>query len=124
MGCTREEALKKKRDYYRKNRDAIIKYQYAYKKTKRGREVNYLSHIKSMYKLTSIDYNSLLNKQAGLCAICRGLGPLKVDHCHSTGRVRGLLCHSCNVALGSFKDNIVNLSRAIGYVTRGFYSAL
>lgn len=55
------------------------------------------------------------------CFIC-GASPNDTricrDHCHSTGLVRGNLCHNCNVALGHFKDNIVTLERALDYLKR------
>ena len=63
---------------------------------------------------------SLYEKQQNKCAICnqepstkRGL---HVDHCHKTGKVRGLLCHGCNVSLGNFKDDVSLLNNAIEYL--------
>ena len=50
------------------------------------------------------------------CAICREEVPLAVDHCHTTGSIRGLLCGNCNQGLGRFKDNIVSLNNAIKYL--------
>lgn len=65
----------------------------------------------------------LLNSQKNKCAICKNpfdeserAKMALVDHDHSTGRIRGLLCRDCNVALGTFKDNIGYLSRAIQYL--------
>ena len=43
---------------------------------------------------------------------------LVVDHCHKTGKIRGLICDSCNVGLGRFKDNIDNLKNAIKYLEK------
>lgn len=64
-------------------------------------------------------YVYLFDKQNGICAIC-GSPPsdkrLAVDHCHTTGKIRGLLCSSCNCALGLFKDNTELLDRAAGYL--------
>lgn len=60
--------------------------------------------------------------QDGLCAICKtplvGLDPRKThaDHCHVTGRARGILCHSCNIGLGMFSDNPTRLQAAIDYL--------
>lgn len=42
----------------------------------------------------------------------------KVDHCHDTGRVRGMLCHGCNTALGKLGDNVAGLRRALEYLTK------
>lgn len=71
--------------------------------------------------VTYEEYEELLAKQAGLCAICDG-GPngkdpvLHIDHDHRTGVLRGLLCHSCNTSLGHFRDDPKVLQRAINYL--------
>jgi len=72
------------------------------------------------YGLSYEAYQVLLAAQGGKCAIC--LKPplagktLNVDHCHDSGKVRGLLCRPCNTGLGSFKDNAGRLRRAITYL--------
>lgn len=63
----------------------------------------------------------MLSAQGGTCAICKspdpkGKGKFHVDHCHSTGRVRGLLCHACNLALGHMHDDPVRLREAALYL--------
>lgn len=62
---------------------------------------------KSNYGLTQEQYDALLEKQGGRCAIvgCESEGPLHVDHCHDSGTVRGLLCGGCNKALGFIRNN-------------------
>jgi hypothetical protein len=70
-------------------------------------------------------YSDLMLAQDGKCAICkcdsgtnnRG-DRLAVDHCHSTGKIRGLLCHKCNTAIGLLKDSKENLLEAIRYLTK------
>lgn len=66
------------------------------------------------------EYAEMFVAQGGVCAICpRGPEPnrrLAVDHCHETGRVRGLLCTRCNLGLGYFGDNEDLLMNAIGYL--------
>ena len=80
--------------------------------------------VKYAYGMRSADFDALLISQAGRCAICRhpfGItrkdGPC-VDHCHRTGRVRGLLCHGCNVLCGTLEmdrgDGVIE--RAILYL--------
>lgn len=68
----------------------------------------------------SIDEFFELNKsQSGLCKICsrdNGNKRLSVDHCHSTGKVRGLLCGKCNTAIGFFKDDASLIKNAIEYI--------
>lgn len=82
------------------------------------------------YGLTRETYNALLASQGGGCAICgatesRDSDPrtgkrrsLHIDHCHRTGRVRGLLCASCNLGLGKFSDDTERMRRAIEYLER------
>lgn len=68
--------------------------------------------------LTRQSYEAMYASQAGLCAICRGeFGRIPyIDHDHTTGVVRGLLCFHCNTALGHFRDSVENMRRAIRYV--------
>jgi len=66
-------------------------------------------------------YYELLNKQHSLCAICKvDIKPIgfntHLDHCHVSGKVRGILCGSCNRGLGQFKDNPITLAAAIVYL--------
>ena len=68
------------------------------------------------YGITIEQYNSMFKRQKGLCAICRDDTKLFIDHCHSKGHVRGLLCSSCNFGLGKFRDNRELLKRASLYL--------
>lgn len=73
------------------------------------------------YGLTEDQYQSLMAKQHSKCAICKvGLiahgKNTHTDHCHKTGRVRGLLCPACNQGLGRFKDDPIRLAVAIAYL--------
>jgi len=63
-------------------------------------EVRRRHNLKSRYGLTAAEVSEKLTAQNGLCGICAN-PPVKavVDHCHSTGKVRGILCHTCNIAL-------------------------
>jgi len=77
--------------------------------------------MKSTFNLTIEDYNILFEKQNGCCAICNRHQTefkkrLAIDHCHTTNVIRGLLCSSCNTALGLLKDNIGALRNAIEYL--------
>ncbi len=78
--------------------------------------------------LTGEHYNKLLLEQNGVCAICLGnetiervkggYKDLAIDHCHKTGKVRGLLCNKCNYAIGYLKDNPKNAQRAMEYLEK------
>lgn len=73
--------------------------------------------LKSRYGISLGEYLEMLRGQNGVCAVCGGGGAkLHVDHCHDTGRVRGLLCGSCNRALGLLKDDVERLRKAIDYL--------
>lgn len=87
-----------------------------HRKTKRKDYV-----LNKTYSLSLEEYNDMLVKQQGVCQIC--LRPpinraLAVDHCHKTGKIRGLLCGSCNTALGSMQDNPDRLRQAALYLER------
>lgn len=77
--------------------------------------------VKTTYGLDRESYDILLDKSQGVCDICKT--PCKtnknltIDHCHTTGKVRGLLCNVCNRALGLFKDRVDLLKSAIDYLT-------
>ena len=81
--------------------------------------------LKHKFGITEIQYNEMLKNQNNACAICKSTESgdsrttkLAVDHCHETGVVRGLLCSSCNKAIGFLKDSIENLKNAIGYLKK------
>jgi hypothetical protein len=76
------------------------------------------THLKTKYGMTLERYDELLASQGGGCAICGkppGDTALHVDHCHQTGRVRGLLCFSCNAGLGQFRHDPQLLEAAMTY---------
>lgn len=80
------------------------------------------SKLKRTYGLTVGDFEELKKSQGGGCAICRTPFPdtpnPHVDHNHSTGKVRGLLCSQCNVGIGMFKDDPLRLNLAKEYLER------
>ena len=77
-------------------------------------------HLRRKYGITQADYEALLAKQRGGCAICgrkpSGKISLHVDHEHGTGRIRGLLSFRCNNALGDLGDSVQQLRKAIAYL--------
>ena len=85
-------------------------------------EIERKSKLKMTYGITVEQYDALLSKQDGKCAICAAKKPggrtkmFFIDHCHSTGKVRGLLCMRCNTGLGLFLDNPKFLLNAISYL--------
>lgn len=75
------------------------------------------NRLKTRYGLTPEQVESMKVTQGNVCAICETEPKTwHIDHCHSTGKVRGLLCGSCNMALGLMKDDPVRLSKAQEYL--------
>ena len=79
------------------------------------------AYLKWKYGITLEMYNSLFEEQKGLCAICfeepkkQNLG---VDHDHVSGKIRGLLCSTCNSGIGLFKEDTLLLKKAIEYISK------
>lgn len=77
-----------------------------------------------VHGITKAQYDGLFEKQGGCCAICgiheslAGIKKLAIDHCHTEGHVRGLLCARCNTGLGQFRDSKDLLAKAIEYLRR------
>lgn len=87
-----------------------------------SREVQRNAYYFRKYNITLEEYEKLLDEQGGVCKICKSSDPgshyafFPVDHDHTTGSVRGLLCDSCNRGLGYFKDNPHLLQEAMRYL--------
>ena len=87
-------------------------------------------HLRNKYKIGIEEYEIMLNNQNGVCAICHlpetkklynnlnKTFSLTVDHCHSTNKIRGLLCQKCNTALGLFRENIEIIKSSIEYIKK------
>ena len=85
------------------------------------------AYLKRNYNITIQQYLDMAEAQGFTCAICHQenfamcethSGALVVDHDHSTGAVRGLLCHNCNRALGLLQDSRENLMNCLSYLER------
>lgn len=80
------------------------------------------SSLRINFNITLDQYNKMLKKQNGVCALCGSTNAngyaLAVDHCHTTGTIRSLLCMNCNIGLGNFKDNEKVLAKAIKYLKK------
>ena len=98
----RNESCKK---YYKKNRQKQRDYS-----------------LKMLYGITAEEKNSMAISQKNRCKICgkrfKNHHDRSVDHCHKTGRVRGILCRNCNSALGYFCDDINVIQRAVRYMRK------
>lgn len=86
------------------------------------RQMDLKSRLKTRYNLSVEQYKAMLDGQEGVCAICKSDSPQRknslgffVDHCHETGKIRGLLCHPCNLAVGWIDKNRKNIDKAKTY---------
>lgn len=127
--CDREKAS----DYYRKNEDRVRKNVRRYKKDnpervkawdRKKKNVTAAARRRHAYGLSEDDYERMLVKCGGMCESC-GRDPWEVssrgphvDHCHETGRVRGILCFRCNTGLGHFRDSIEDMENAVAYLRK------
>lgn len=111
------EARERSRAWYEANKERAREYA----KTQYTPENN-LARALKRYGMTPYEYSLLLEAQEGKCAICgvahgnKNGERLVIDHCHDTGAVRGLLCHSCNRGLGMLRDSAVLLQAALNYL--------
>jgi hypothetical protein len=90
----------------------------------KGVESSRRAHLKRSFGISLEEYNEMSERQNHICAICGGYETsyrnkvLSVDHSHKTGVIRGLLCNTCNRALGLFKEDIDVLKKAIDYLLK------
>lgn len=99
----REQERETKKEYYKKNQERI-------------RYLNEVNRLKRKYNLTIEKLEQMRISQNNLCAICETNPSEVIDHCHTTNKVRSLLCQSCNKCLGCVKDNTNILIRAAQYI--------
>lgn len=86
------------------------------KRYDKRKEYSKVAYIKRTYNISYEDYQEMFRLHNGCCAICNSSGKLAIDHCHKTGKIRGLLCHNCNRGLGMFADDKLRLKKAINYL--------
>lgn len=113
------------RTYREKRFAADPEWQTRYNKTRPKRTYPYRreEYLKSTYGISLEDFDRMFDEQNGRCAICprelqRGGKMTHVDHCHKTGKVRGLLCHGCNTSLGKLNDDEEIILRMAEYVRK------
>ena len=115
----RPEVKKKRREYLKKNKEKIRQYQKQYSKDNKAKMAEY-GLVK--YGLTFEDKTKMIIEQNNKCAICHNefssSKHTHVDHCHSTEKVRGILCKSCNNMLGYGNDIMETFFNAGRYILR------
>lgn len=111
------------RQWRKRNADKVKSQAKRYAQKSDYQDIQKNSRLLREYGISLSDYNDLIEKQSGRCAICGkeldhtfGHNAVHVDHCHTTNAVRGVLCRLCNVGLGSFRDDVSSLQKAIRYL--------
>jgi len=81
------------------------------------------NHHKRLYGISAEQYDTLFREQGGVCAVCKKESDtdgknskLQVDHNHTTGQVRGLLCYRCNVAIGMISEDLDRVYQIMDYL--------
>lgn len=108
-------------------RPCIVKQSAAWMASDRGKRVYSNARFLRLYGITVEQYDELFKVQGGVCAICKkpestkrrrrdDSRMLSVDHCHKTGKVRGLLCHGCNAGIALFREDPEALRRAAQFL--------
>ena len=117
-------------DFYLRNKTSMVRHSTCKECDRKRVAENYAkdpsiyqnNHLKRNYGITLNEYNKMLKEQDHKCATCGTTeaggkhGKFMVDHSHNTGEVRGLLCKSCNIALGEIKDNRQTLLNMVEYL--------
>lgn len=106
-------------EYYQRHKERIKAHVRNYAKTNRRAVKD--TKLKRLFGITMTDYEAKLAAQSGRCAGCGvlpGTKALAVDHCHTTGKIRGLLCSNCNNTLGQVRDDVMVLRNLADYLVR------
>jgi hypothetical protein len=113
-----EKVKESYRKYYEKNKEKRL--QASRERYSRNKEGKKWQIIFRKYGITQEDFNKLFELQKGCCAICGKddftQWTLNIDHCHKTGKVRGILCNNCNTAIGALQEDVNILQNAIKYI--------
>ena len=108
------------------SKEKIKEYLERHYKTEKYKNTKRIYKYMSLYGISLEQFNDMYTKQKGVCAICKKpetcltrsgkTKQLSVDHCHTTKKVRGLLCNSCNNLIGRSKDDMDVLTNAVSYL--------
>lgn len=116
LGTSSEVKKAKRASYYQRNKERILSRVKNYSISNRTKKLEYMRWyaIYKKYGLTKEQHLEMFSRQNGKCKICNRIKPLVVDHCHETGKVRGLLCDRCNLLMG-YVDQVELLKSALEY---------
>ena len=122
-----KEHVKRRLEYLKEHKKETSESRRSYDKQRPNRSVYRGDRYKNVYGISREEFNKMVENQSGVCAICgkperataKNTGKTKclsVDHDHSTGNVRGLLCSCCNTAIGHLRDDPNLLRKAASYL--------
>jgi hypothetical protein len=119
--ANKEKINSKQRDWYARNRDSQLEKKKVYNET--HAEQKHRSYLRRAYGVTADEYERLLVTNDYKCEICLidqryTKKRHAVDHCHLTGKIRGLLCSNCNIAIGHLGDDKGKIMKAYEYISR------
>lgn len=110
----KEKLREKQKERYRTVSGLVYAQKYRKEHVDKLREQNWRAQG---IPITFEEYTQRFQAQAGRCKICSDeYKTLVVDHCHKTGKVRGLLCQKCNLTIGRFEDDFILMAKAIRYL--------
>lgn len=127
-----EAYKKRKHEYYVKHKERMLRQSKQWakdnpeqaraiqKKSRKKRQARTRDYVlRTKYGITLKEYNNLVDKQGGHCPLCGNVlaDNYAVDHCHDTGRVRGVLCRGCNTGVGLLRHDVKVLRNAIKYLS-------
>ena len=113
--------------YRCKKCDKLARHEYRLNNKERFAEVSRRKQLKFKYGITLEEYDKIYREQKGCCALCetpennvtgaRRYWNFSVDHCHGSGKIRGLLCNNCNRGLGLLGDTKESLKKVLDYLS-------
>ena len=110
----------KKSGYNGHCKDCTGEYQRKYAKTHYGKRKNKNRILRYRFNMTIDEFDEMVKSQDGKCYICGGVNiigrDLDLDHDHTTGQIRKLLCHNCNALIGYIENNIHVVNKALNYL--------
>lgn len=112
----REKTLNRARIYYKENRETLLKNSKKWREANKHKIKN--KYLKYQYGITTEQYDQILDDQNCCCKLC-GSSPIKypvVEHCHKTGRIRGIVCQKCNMAIAAVENNQHLLNKILEYI--------
>lgn len=120
-----EKLKKQNKEWKRRNieRVRVINKKWYTDNVEKHKISSHKAKLKKEYGITPEKYKEMLEQHQHKCAICNKTAKdqekrLSIDHCHTSGNIRGILCDVCNRGLGYFQDSIANLIKAIDYLKK------